>query len=414
MNGRIWIKRAIAFVVAAVAVGFAWHSIADYYGLQSPPKATKPNAAAPRPAASFLSSGKPPTRPTTNPARKPQIARVAPRPASTEPVGEREGRDLHHGYDPRDPFRIARANRHIDGPTETVRAVALSRDKTKLVTGGNDRTVRLFDFASGKELRHFEGHTRFILGVDISPDNSRIISCGEDHTIRVWDANTGEQLAEMEHQDEVIATYFLSDPNQAISASSDGTARIWDIDKETTIQKIDYQRRVCSMAICLPANLLAVGTHVGDVYLWDLKTRTQIRQLDKVPSCIHALTISGDGKKLAILPTMEKFRIVEVATGKMLLEEPQAEWDRTWSAALTSDGQMLALGRGYQVILYDLQTFKRLKTYLNPNAFSQAMCFIPDSFNLIVAGGGFEQKGGEWMRPWDDTILIFNLPKPLP
>ena len=77
--------------------------------------------------------------------------------------------------------------------------------------------------------------------------------------------------------------------------------------------------------------------------------------------------------------------------------------------------QSLVLGRGYQAILYELQTFKRLKTYLNPNAFTQAMCFVPDSTNLIVAGGGFEEKGGEeWMRPWDDTILIFDLPKPLP
>ena len=80
---------------------------------------------------------------------------------------------------------------------------------------------------------------------------------------------------------------------------------------------------------------------------------------------------------------------------------------------MTSDGNLLAVGRGFQVIFYDLQTFKRLKTYLNPNAYTQAMQFVPDGLQLIVAGGGMETNN-KWMRPWDDTILIFNLPRPLP
>ena len=82
--------------------------------------------------------------------------------------------------------------------------------------------------------------------------------------------------------------------------------------------------------------------------------------------------------------------------------------------ALSPDGKTLALGRGFQVIFYNLQTFKRCKTYLNPNAYSQAMCFVPDGPLFINVGGGLLTKGGEWARPWDDTILIFTLPQPLP
>jgi WD40 repeat protein len=413
MNRGIWIKRAIASVVAVVCLGFAWRALSDYYQ-QAPARLASNNAQAssPRPAGTFPPSRNPATRPTTNPAQKKLIARTQPAP-STAPV-EREGRDVYRPYKPNDPFRIARATRHIDGPTDTVRTVVLSADKTKLVAGGNDRTVRLFDFASGKELRHFDGHTNFVRGVDISADATRIISCGEDHTIRLWDASTGDQLAELEgHQDAVIAVAFLSE-SQAISASADGTARIWDLEKETTIQRIDYQRRVCSMALCLPQNLLALGTHGGDVYLWDLKTRTQIRQLERAPGCIEALMIAGDGKKLAIVPAMQRFRIVEVETGKMLFEESQAEWERVWSAALSPDGKTLALGRGFQVIFYNLEIFKRHNTYLNPNGFVQALCFVPASPLLISAGGGMETKNGKWMRPWDDTIQIFTLPQPLP
>jgi len=411
MQWRLWIKRILAFTLASICISFAWHVYKNEYG--QPTEAQKEIQRLKEEQRRRLARGPmPSTRPTTRSARKPVFARAEP-PASTEPV-EREGRDLYHPQDPGNPFRMARAKRHIDGPTDTVRAVAISADKTRLVVGGNDRIVRLFDFATGKQIRSFEGHTAFVRGVDISADGSRIISCGEDHTIRVWDVESGEQFALLEeHQDEVIGVYFLTG-NQAVSASHDGTARIWDIDKETTVKKIDYGRRVCAMTVCGPQNLLALGTHTGVVYLWDLKTRTQIHQYETERTCIRNLMLSDDGKKIVICPFDRRFRVVEVQSGKLLFQEPEEEWESIYDAALTADGQTLALSHGFQIIFYNLQTFTRCKTYLNPNAFAHAMCFVPDGPVFISAGGGLLKKDGEWMRPWDDTILIWTLPRPLP
>jgi len=409
MKGQIWIKRAIAASLALAAIGYAGYVYKQQFGTQqlAPPPIKRAAQAAKVPSP----KPSPATRPTTTLVSRKLIAT---RPAPGKEPGETERIDPWHPSEPNDPFRITRATRHIDGPTDTVRAAALSRDKTKLVVGGNDRMIRLFDFASGKELHHFEGHTAFILGVDISSDGKRIISCGEDKTVRVWETDSGEQIAEMEHQGDVTGAAFLSDPNQAISTSRDGTACFWDIDKEKAIKKIDYQRHVCAMAVCLPANLAAIGTHNGAVYLWDLKTRSEIRRVETVPGCIVGLAFSADGKRLVIQPAMQRFRVVEVASGKTVFQEPQDQWDRVWSIALSADGNTLALGRGYQVIFWNLQTFERHKTYLNPNADAHAMCFVPDTAKFVVAGGGFEEKGGGWMRPWDDTILIFTLPQPLP
>jgi WD40 repeat protein len=347
--------------------------------------------------------------PRTRPATRPRRTVVAHVEHPTTRSGEVAGRDPYHPHDPKDPFLIALATRHIDGPTDTARAVALSRDKTKLVVGGNDRTVRLFDFATGKQLRSFEGHTAFILGVDISPNGSQVISCGEDHTIRVWDVATGDQVGLLEeHQDDVIAVHFLSD-NEAVSASHDGTARIWDIDKETTVKKIDYRRRVCAWA-CAARKLLAVGTHSGDVYLWDLQTRTQIRQFSSVSTCIKALLISDDGKKLVVVPNSKPFVVFDVPTGKKLFQEPlpeeEEEFEGAHSAALSGDGQILALSQGLRVIFYNLQDFKLCKTFLNSNAYPQAISFVPDGPGFVIVGGGRPAEMA-WIRPWDDIILIY-------
>jgi WD40 repeat protein len=68
-----------------------------------------------------------------------------------------------------------------------VLAVAFSPDGKRLVTGGTDRTVRLWDVASGKLLQTLTGHSMTVTGVAFLEDGKRIASSSLDHTIRLWD-----------------------------------------------------------------------------------------------------------------------------------------------------------------------------------------------------------------------------------
>jgi len=67
-----------------------------------------------------------------------------------------------------------------------VLALALSPDGRRLLTGHQDRMVRLWDVATGKELQRFEGHTGAVQCVAFSTDGGRAVSGGSDNTVRVW------------------------------------------------------------------------------------------------------------------------------------------------------------------------------------------------------------------------------------
>jgi WD40 repeat protein len=98
------------------------------------------------------------------------------------------------------------------GHTAAVRFVCVLADGKRLLTSGDDKTLRLWDADTGKELRVFEGHKGRVVSAAFSPDGKRILSGSWDMTMRLWDATTGKELHQMNHQDrgrnEVISVAF--------------------------------------------------------------------------------------------------------------------------------------------------------------------------------------------------------------
>ena len=70
-----------------------------------------------------------------------------------------------------------------------------------------------------------------------SPDGKRIVTASEDKTARLWDAETGKQIGEplKGHTDSVLSAAFSPDGKRIVTASDDKTARLWDADDQQGI-----------------------------------------------------------------------------------------------------------------------------------------------------------------------------------
>ena len=102
-------------------------------------------------------------------------------------------------------------------------------DGTRLVSAGNDHTVRLWDAATGECLRVLRGHTDEVFAAVFHPDGSRIASAGRDRVIRIWDAASGAEVARLAgHTNYVFSLAFSPDGATLVSGSGDYSVRFWD------------------------------------------------------------------------------------------------------------------------------------------------------------------------------------------
>ena len=180
-------------------------------------------------------------------------------------------------------------------------ALALSLDGSRVVTGGKDGAVRVWDVDSGETVSVLKGHTSRVRSVAVSADGSRVVTGGKGGSVRVWDVDSGETVSVLEgHTSLVESVAWSADGSRVAAGGADRSVRVWDVDSGETVSVLEGHRSpVRSVAWSVDGSRVAVGVFDGSVHVWDVDSGETVSVLEGHTFGVESVAWSVDGSRVA-------------------------------------------------------------------------------------------------------------------
>ncbi|HEV3261203.1 MAG TPA: protein kinase [Gemmataceae bacterium] len=309
-------------------------------------------------------------------------------------------------------------------PHRQINAAALSPDGKWVVTGGDDRTARVWDAATGEAASMPFRHLGPVLAVAFSPDGKRVLTGSADGTARLWEVATGKQVGTAARHGEPVRRVAFSPDGKTVMTATSNAFQFWDaasgqgmrgpFQHEGLLEAVAFSPdgktvaavggtmvalrstdtgRVVGRAIKPggPLSLIAFSPE-GD--LWDSISGRAIPAPLRQHGSLSAVAFSPDGTTVLTGSDDGLAQLRDTATGarKGL---PLKHDSRINALAFSRDGKLLLMGTGDSVNhtgearLWDVTTGKLAGPPLRHPSAVLSVAFGPDNRTILVASHSY-------------------------
>jgi WD40 repeat protein len=190
--------------------------------------------------------------------------------------------------------------------------VAFSPDGKHLLSGGRDRSVRLWAAEGAMLLHTFQGHAGYVSSVAFDPSGNRAASAGAGGAIKLWSVRDRSEQPSIDdaHDHYVGALAFTpgplgwSDGNRGdlVSCGGDGAARVWDASTRSVVRTLRATGKPLDcVAFTSGGRRIAAGAADGRLTWWDAATGEELRSLQCQPGEVTRFAIAAEAGDLPLM-----------------------------------------------------------------------------------------------------------------
>jgi pleiotropic regulator 1 len=188
------------------------------------------------------------------------------------------------------PWKLMRV---ISGHLGWVRSLAVEPGNEWFASGAGDRTIKIWDLASGSLKLTLTGHISTVRGLAVSPRHPYLFSCGEDKMVKCWDLETNKVIRH--YHGHLSGVYTLSlhpTLDVLVTGGRDGVARVWDMRTRSNIHVLSGHKQTVSDLKCQEADPQVITSSLDStIRLWDLAAGKTMGVLTHHKKGVRALAV---------------------------------------------------------------------------------------------------------------------------
>ena len=281
--------------------------------------------------------------------------------------------------------------------SDAVGAVAFSPDGLMLASGSKDKTIQIWDLATGKSIRTFPGDSSTVWSVAFDANGTKLATGTGFWRVMLWDLKTGQVTRTLDHTASVWSVALSPDGQLVASGSGDKTTKISDSATGNSVQNLpDHTDFVYSVAFTPDGKSLVSASKDKKITIVDVATGRLLKTLEGHGDAVRSVAVSPDGKTIVSGSYDESIKIWNLETGD-LIRSIKGHSDDVVSVAISPDGNFIASGSKDKTIkVWDFNTGELLNTLTGHTDEVYVVTFSPDG--KTIASGSKDNTIKLWLR----------------